>query len=119
MSADPEILAEVPLFQLLDADERAALASKVEAISAPAGKVLFNYGDPGDSLYIVREGEVEIFFKNDTGQRIVLERPGAGDFFGELSLIDAGPRTASALVTKDLQAVVVDREDIEARRWTC
>ena len=114
MSADPDILAEVPLFQLLDADERAALAAKVEAISAPAGKILFSYGDPGDSLYIVREGEVEIFFKNDTGQRMVLERPGAGDFFGELSLIDAGPRTASALVTKDLQAVVVDREDIEA-----
>ena len=100
MSADPEILAEVPLFQLLDADERAALAAKVEAISAPAGKILFNYGDPGDSLYIVREGQVEIFFKNDTGQRIVLERSGAGDFFGELSLIDAGPRTASALVTQ-------------------
>ena len=114
MSANPDILAEVPLFQLLDADERAALAAKVEAISAPAGKILFSYGDPGDSLYIVREGEVEIFFKNDTGQRIVLERPGAGDFFGELSLIDAGPRTASALVTKDLQAVVVDRADIEA-----
>jgi CRP/FNR family cyclic AMP-dependent transcriptional regulator len=114
MSADPEILAEVPLFQLLDADERAALAAKVEAISAPAGKILFSYGDPGDSLYIVREGEVEIFFKNDTGQRIVLERAGAGDFFGELSLIDAGPRTASALVTQDLRGVVVDREDIEA-----
>jgi CRP/FNR family transcriptional regulator, cyclic AMP receptor protein len=114
MSADPEILAEVPLFQLLDADERAALAAKVETVLAPEGKVLFSYGDPGDSLYIVREGEVEIFFKNDTGDRIVLERPAPGDFFGELSLLDAGPRTATAVVTKDLQAVVVDREDIEA-----
>ena len=114
MSADPEILAEVPLFQLLDADERAALAAKVEPVSAPAGKTLFSYGDPGDSLYIVREGEVEIFFKNDTGDKIVLERSGPGDFFGELSLIDAGPRTATALVTKDLRAEMVDREDIEA-----
>jgi CRP/FNR family transcriptional regulator, cyclic AMP receptor protein len=114
MSADPEILTEVPLFQLLDADERAALAAKVEAISAPEGKTLFNYGDPGDSLYIVREGEVEIYFKNDTGERIVLERPGPGDFFGELSLIDGGPRTATAVVTRDLRAVMVDREDIEA-----
>jgi CRP/FNR family transcriptional regulator, cyclic AMP receptor protein len=114
MAADPEILTEVPLFQLLDADERAALAAKVERVSAPAGKTLFSYGDPGDSLYIVREGEVEIFFKNDTGDKIVLERSGPGDFFGELSLIDAGPRTATALVTKDLQAVMVDREDIEA-----
>src|SRR6202142_2912128 len=113
MSIDPEILAEVPLFQLLDAEERAALAAKVETITSPVGKMLFSYGDPGDSLYIVRAGEVEIFFKNDTGERIVLETPGVGDFFGELSLIDAGPRTASALVTKDLEAVMVDREDLE------
>jgi uncharacterized membrane protein len=113
MSIDPEILAEVPLFQLLDAEERAALAAKVETTTSPAGKMLFSYGDPGDSLYIVRAGEVEIFFKNDTGERIVLETPGVGDFFGELSLIDAGPRTASALVTKDLEAVMVDREDLE------
>src|SRR5215831_14604104 len=114
MAADPEILAEVPLFQLLDADERAALAAKVESVTAPAGKTLFSYGDPGDSLYIVREGEVEIFFKNDTGDRITLERCRPGDFFGEISLIDAGPRTASAVVTEELRAVVVDREDIEA-----
>ena len=112
MSVDPELLGEVPLFQLLDPDERAALAAKVETVTAPVGKTLFSYGDPGDSLYIVREGEVEIFFKNDTGERIVLERAAAGDFFGELSLIDAGPRTATALVTSDLQAVVVDREDL-------
>lgn len=113
MSIDPEILAEVPLFQLLDAEERAALAAKIETVAAPAGKMLFSYGDPGDSLYIVRAGEVEIFFKNDTGERIVLETSRVGDFFGEISLIDAGPRTASALVTKDLEAVVVDREDLE------
>src|SRR3954462_11044613 len=115
MSADHEILAEVPLFQLLDGDERAALAAKVEGISAPAGTILFNYGDPGESLYIVQEGQVEILFKNDTGQRMVLERPGPGDFFGELSLIDAALRTALALVTKDLQDVMVDREDLEAQ----
>ena len=113
MGADPEILAEVPFFSLLDAQERAALAERVDTISKPAGAALFNYGDPGDSLYIVRAGEVEIFFKNDTGERIVLETAGKGDFFGEISLLDGGPRTASAQVTKDLEAVVVDRGDLE------
>src|ERR1035438_7702903 len=113
MSIDPEILAEVPLFQLLDAEERASLAAKIETVAVAAGEMLFSYGDPGDSLYIVRAREVEIFFKNDTGERILLETSRAGDFFGEISLIDAGPRTASALVTKDLEAVVVDREDLE------
>jgi len=113
VGADPEILAEVPFFSLLDEQERAALAERVDTVSKPAGTALFNYGDPGDSLYIVRAGEVEIFFKNDTGERIVLETAGKGDFFGEISLLDGGARTASAQVTKDLEAVVVDRSDLE------
>jgi len=113
VGADPEILAEVPFFSLLDDQERAALAARVDTISKPAGTALFNYGDPGDSLYIVRAGEVEIFFKNDTGERILLETARKGDFFGEISLLDGGARTASAHVTKDLDAVVVDRGDLE------
>jgi len=56
---------------------------------------------------------VEIYFKNDTGERIVLETARTGDFFGEISLLDGGPRTASALVTEDLDAVVVDRGDLD------
>ena len=114
MGADPEILTEVPFFALLDEQERAALAERVDTVSKPAGTTLFNYGDPGDSLYIVRAGEVEIFFKNDTGERIVLETAGKGDFFGEISLLDGGARTASARVTQDLEAVVVDRGDLES-----
>jgi uncharacterized membrane protein len=114
VGADPEILTEVPFFALLDDQERSALAERVDTVSKPAGTTLFNYGDPGDSLYIVRAGEVEIFFKNDTGERIVLETAGKGDFFGEISLLDGGARTASARVTKDLEAVVVDRGDLES-----
>jgi CRP/FNR family transcriptional regulator, cyclic AMP receptor protein len=110
VSTNPDILAEVPFFQLLDAEERRALTEKVARVTHPAGKQVFSYGDPGDSLYIVCAGEVEIFNKNDTGERIVLETARAGNFFGELSLLDGGPRTASALVTKDLEAVVVDRQ---------
>jgi len=113
LSVDPNILGEVPIFALLDPQERATLAERLETVSEPRGKALFNYGDPGDSLYIVRAGEVEIFFKNDTGDRIVLETARAGDFFGEISLLDAGPRTASAVVTQDLEAVVVDRGDLD------
>src|SRR5215510_13254288 len=107
-----EMLAEVPLFKLLDDAERATLAERLEKITAPAGKTLFSRGDPGEALYIVRTGEVEIFFKNDTGERIVLETARPGHFFGEISLLDGGPRTASAVVTKDLEAVVVSRKDL-------
>lgn len=112
MPADPHVLTEVPLFALLDEQERATLAERMETVTFPEGTALFHRGDPGDSLYVVKSGEVEIFFKNDTGERLVLELAGPGDFFGEISLLDAGPRMASALVTKDLEAVVVDRDDL-------
>jgi len=113
MSADPQLLTGVPLFALLDEQERTTLAERMETVTFPAGTALFHRGDPGDSLYVVRSGEAEIFFKNDTGERFVLEVAGPGDFFGEISLLDGGARTASAVATRDLEAVVVDRGDLE------
>jgi CRP/FNR family cyclic AMP-dependent transcriptional regulator len=112
MGVDPQVLAEVPFFALLDEQERATLAERVETVTFPGGTPLFHRGDPGDSLYIVLNGEVEIFFKNDTGERIVLDTAIPGHFFGEISLLDGGARTASALATKDVEAVVVDRGDL-------
>jgi CRP/FNR family cyclic AMP-dependent transcriptional regulator len=112
MSADPQALDEVPLFQSLSATERAALAARADTVRLPAGKLLFAYGDPGDSLYVLRAGEVQIFCTNDTGERLVLETARRGDVFGEISLLDGGPRTASAMATEDLEAVVVDRASL-------
>jgi len=112
MSADPQALDEVPLFQSLSATERAALAARADTVRLPAGKLLFAYGDPGDSLYVLRAGEVQIFCTNDTGERLVLETARRGDVFGEISLLDGGPRTASAVATEDLEAVVVDRASL-------
>lgn len=113
MSAESTLLAEVPFFTLLDDQEREELAAQVDLVEVPAGQILFNYGDPGGAMYIIRSGEVEVFIKDDTGERIVLERPSEGDFFGELSLLDGGPRTSSVLVVRDLEALLVDREDLE------
>ena len=113
LSVDPEHLTDVPFFALLDDQQRALLAGRVDTTTAPAGHTMFHYGDPGDSLYIVRSGVVEIYSRNDTGERIVLETARPGDFFGEISLLDGGPRTASATVIEDLDAIVVDRGDLE------
>jgi len=113
MPTDVALLAEVPLFQSLDDQERADLAAQLDVVNVPAGQPLFNYGDPGDSLYVLRSGEVEVFFKNDTGERVVLERARAGYFLGELGLLDGGARTASAVVIKDLEALRLDRGDLD------
>jgi uncharacterized membrane protein len=112
MGADPQLLTEVPIFALLDEQERATLAERVETVTFPGGTALFHRGDPGDSLYVVKTGEVEIFFKNDTGERILLETATPGHFFGEISLLDGGPRTASAMAKTDVELVVVDQGDL-------
>lgn len=115
MSSDNEtVLLDVPFFEKLDLEERRTLAGQIETVQYPAGHQLFAVGDPGDSLYVLTKGQVEIYFKDTTGHRVVLETLGAGEFLGEISLLDAGPRTASVVVTEDMEAIRVDRQDLDA-----
>ena len=94
MSPEADLLKEVPLFELLDDRERTELAAELEVVRFASGETIFNYGDPGHAIYVISSGEVEVFFKNDTGERIVLEVATRGDFFGELSMLDSGTRSS-------------------------
>jgi uncharacterized membrane protein len=119
MPTRAELLADIPLFALLDNTERAVLAERLDEARYPAGTAIFRAGDPGESMYIVVSGEVDIFFRNDTGRQVTIETAGPGHFFGEISLLDGGPRTASATATKDVEALIVDRGDLDAFLRTC
>ena len=99
MPTRSELLSNVPFFALLDDQERATLADRIDVVTVSAGTSLFNRGDPGDSMYVVLKGVVEMWFKNDIGERLVLETAREGDFFGEISLLDGGPRNTAALVS--------------------
>ena len=113
MPTDAALLTEIPFFHFLDDGERVSLATQLDEVQVPEGQVLFNYGEPGDCLYVIRSGKAEVFFKDDTGTRIVLEVAGSGDVVGELSLLDGGPRTASVVVTEKLDALRLDRADLD------
>jgi CRP/FNR family transcriptional regulator, cyclic AMP receptor protein len=119
VSVDPIHLADIPFFAELDDEQRALLAARLDTIHEPVGKSMWVYGDPGDAAYIVRKGAVEIYSKNDTGERLVLETARVGDFFGEISLLDGGPRTASVVVIEDLEAILVDHGDLEEFLRVC
>ena len=110
---DVALLAEVPLFKLLDDQERADLAARVKECSFAADSILFHAGDPGGTMYIVRRGEVEIFFVDNSGHRAVLDTCRPGSFFGEISLLDGGSRTAAAKALADVQAIEISREDLD------
>ena len=89
-----------------------ALSGVIDETTFAAGSTLFHAGDPGDSLYIVRQGEVELYIKDTVGQKIVLATAGPGDMFGELAMLDEGARTATALALTDSEVLVLDRSDL-------
>lgn len=109
-----DLLGTVPLFQRLSSHERGDLERVLERRTYAAGQQIFSIGEPGDSLYIVGTGVVELFVKDDSGARIVLTACSAGEVFGELSLFDGGPRTASAVTLEEATLFALDREDLLA-----
>jgi CRP/FNR family cyclic AMP-dependent transcriptional regulator len=109
MSPLVSLLAEVPLFRLLDNDERAALAQMMEHATFPSGHRIFEEGEPGDRMYVVCSGEVELATKDKLGQKLPLTTASRGDLFGELSLLDQGVRNAEATVLEDAELLVLDR----------
>jgi CRP/FNR family transcriptional regulator, cyclic AMP receptor protein len=112
MPCNPGFLANIRMFELLNEDDRQALAQVVDELTVPAGHTLFQAGDPGDSLFIVREGSIELFIKDTVGQKIVLTLAESGDMFGELAMLDSGPRTATALALMESEVLVLDRDDL-------
>jgi CRP/FNR family transcriptional regulator, cyclic AMP receptor protein len=112
MPCDPNFLAKIKMFDLLNEDDRVALAGVVDELKVPAGHTLFQAGDPGDSLFIVREGQIELFIKDTAGQRIVLTTAEPGHMFGELAMLDHGARTATALALTETEVLVLDRDDL-------
>lgn len=107
------MLAEVPMFAKLDADQLRLLAGRVELVPLEAGEALFDYGDPGDYMMILVKGRVELSVKTKTGEKVFLELVEPREFFGEISLLDMGPRTASARVVEGGEALLVDRDDLD------
>jgi len=112
MPCDPNFLAAIRMFDHLNEDDRIALANVIDELKVPAGHTLFQAGDPGDSLFIIQTGQIELFIKDTAGQKIVLTTAESGDMFGELAMLDTGPRTATALALADSEVLVLDRGDL-------
>jgi CRP/FNR family cyclic AMP-dependent transcriptional regulator len=119
MPIDASILNEIEHLRELNPEEKAALADKIDLLRYSTGQSVFNYGDPGHALYIVRSGEVEIYVKNDQGEKIVLETSQSGDIFGEVALLDGGTRTAWVSALGDVELLRLDREHFEAYVRQC
>ncbi|MBI3635636.1 MAG: cyclic nucleotide-binding domain-containing protein [Candidatus Rokubacteria bacterium] len=109
-----EFLASVRLFRGLAEPERLALAARLGERSLRTGQVLFREGDAGDEMFLVRRGTI-VVSKAVTGKvEQVLARHSAGDFFGEMSLMDQEPRSATIQAETDVTLLVLDRQNLHA-----
>ena len=112
MACDAKLLADFELFEHVIDEDRARLAEFIDIRQLAAGDTLFKAGEPGESLYIVKDGEVELYIKDTAGQKILLAIAGKGEVFGELALLDRGPRTATAMALADTELLELDRDDL-------
>lgn len=112
MPCEPNDLSNVELFQLLDEAELSELAAVIDAKSYAAGETIFKAGELGDVLYIVNSGEVELYVRDTTGQKIVLTTVEQNGVFGELSMLDARPRSATSVALTDCELLLLDRDDL-------
>lgn len=110
-----DFLLTVPLFKSLGAAEVANFATLAREKSYPRGSVILFEDDPGDSLFVVRDGRVKVVLVAEDGREVILGILGVGEHFGELSLIDDQPRSAHVVAMEDSTLLVLRREDFRRR----
>lgn len=108
---DKTVFLKIPLFKELPKLELFNLVNQLPVERFKAGSYLFREGEPGDSLYVVTDGKLEIILAADTADEMLLRVCGPGEYVGEMSLImPKGKRTASVRAKLDTSAWVISRE---------
>lgn len=105
-----ESLTSIAFFGGLDGAALERLAGAMRARRFRRGEVIFHIGDPGEALFIIVSGDVKISLPSDTGEEAILATLGPGDVFGELSLLDGAPRSATATALGPTETVVLPRD---------
>lgn len=103
--------AQVSLFSTLDPEALRELARAARRRAFRPGEVIFHRDDPGQVLYVIREGKVKICINSPDGHEVVLAVFGPGDYFGELALLDGQPRSASAVAIDMVEVYALQRSD--------
>ncbi len=108
-----DLLSEIPMFEGLSDEDRESLAQRLDEKSYKPGETVFAKGDKGSSMYIVLSGAVQIFLppEKEDGERVVLKDARTGEYFGELSLFDDKPRSASVEASVDTVLLELTRDE--------
>ena len=109
-----EWLRQIPLFSGVSDADLESIASLLIERRFPKNKTIVEEGLSGDYMYVLREGEVKVTKLSSDGREKILELLDAGDFFGEMSLLDSAPRSASVKTLSEARVLALSRADFLA-----
>ena len=109
---DEAVIRKAPIFLGLDSAAADALRTSMNLVKLRKGQSLFKEGDDGDHLFVVSSGKVKLGTKSVDGRENLLMILGPGDMFGELSLFDSGPRTATATAVTDSKLLALGQDKV-------
>lgn len=113
MTETTEILKNIPLFAHLDEEQRELLASARTTRRYPKSVIVLHEGDQSNALYFVNSGQVKVSKINEDGKEVVICILAEGDHFGEMSLIDDQPRSASIITKTSCEFTLIRKQDFE------
>lgn len=108
------MLEKVALFAGLEAQDLEELSSKMIVRMFPKSSVIINEGDESQSLFIIESGKVKVFLSDEDGREIVLNTHGPSEYFGEVSLLDSEPRSASVATLEESKIGMISKGDFES-----
>ena len=106
-----ETLRKIPLFSSLGDDQLVHLGSVVTSREYRPGSVILAEGDPGDTLFLLLNGSAKVTRAAGQGREVVIAFIWAGEFFGEMSILDGQARSASVVALEDSRVYVIERSD--------
>ena len=112
MACDPSVFENVPIFSLLDVEERTVLAEHVELRRFAAGRRIYRAGEAGEKAYVVLAGTVRVVVIDEDNQEVDIDTPAPGEIFGLSSMLSAAPHQTTAMAIEETTAIEIDRDDI-------
>ncbi|HEY7510320.1 MAG TPA: cyclic nucleotide-binding domain-containing protein, partial [Vicinamibacteria bacterium] len=108
-----ELLRSVPIFSELTEADFQSLAKVANRRRYPKDSVVFFENEQGDFFFMILDGRIKVTILGDDGREVILSLLGAGDFFGEMALLDNEPRSATAIAVEDTELLSLHRNDFQ------
>jgi len=105
------LLRNIPLFASLSDSQRALIAQRLQRSTHAKGATIIAAGEPTGSLHILLTGRAHVVLGDDKGRRVILAMLKAGDYFGEMGLLDDRPRSASVVAREASDVLTLHKED--------